>query len=469
MNNHNLIYTTLALLVAFCFHTSGSFSQQSAWKLNQDGWVLRKAPGSTKYKKFFAIGLWNMPGYTINSMEEDPVTYRKKAKLYLDKTPLYNMVYMTPGNKKDLHKRVEITGSIKFPETLKKYLDKIQGINQGVDSDYARRQYIKSHINDKEFENALDSTISHLITLNGPVDHIWAPIDEIVNGGAGSGWCWHSVVGKKINERIKNHEKNTLVYTDLAGGARGNCYLFEQSYLQNHGSMPAAPPYEALGKDAKIIKERPLLGFSQAYDGKPVYDNGTVNYTEYDLETLKKLFFENIRLCAKEYQGCGDVFGMNTFIDVNTYPVLSGITVDAIKAGIGPNIPVWLFFDGNGYAKPSDISAEEFVQILKCQIYTSIIHGATGILFWNDRSISPEVFNALEPVIKELTDNLNIVYLKTVENKFENDLHYVIKKKDKNHKFIIASNTSKTETIELNIPNINKKYLKPLEVFISPL
>ena len=43
------------------------------------------------------------------------------------------------------------------------------------------------------------------------------------------------------------------------------------------------------------------------------------------------------------------------------------------------------------------------------------------------------------------------------------------RRKDKNHKFIMASNTSKTETIELNIPNVTKKSLKPLEVFVSPL
>ena len=457
---------TFLFLVASCFCTSVSFSQQSAWKTNQDGWVLRKTPGSATYEKFFAIGLWNMPGYTINAMEEDPVAYRKSSKQYLDNTPLYNMAYMMPGKDKDAQGRVEITGSIGFYDMLNAYQAAIPGIPNDANKDYARRQYIKNHVNDKSFVNALDSAISSLIELNGPVDHIWAPIDEIVGGGAGNGWCWHPEVGQKMKERINKQEKNTLVYTDLVGIATGNSFLFERNYLRNHDAMPATPPFEELGKDAKIMKDRPLLGFIQSYDGRPTYQNGTLNYTEYDLETLKTLFFENIKISAREYKGCGDVFGINAFIDCNTYPTLSGVTVDAIKAGIGPDTPVWMFFDGNGYAKPNDESVDRFVQNLKCQIYTSIIHGATGILFWNDRSNTPEIFKALEPMVKELTDNLPIVYMNTAESKFVNDLHYMIKD-DKGSKFIIAANTSKTVTIELNIPNVSKKSLMPLEVFVS--
>lgn len=443
-----------------------SFSQQSSWESNQNGWVMRKSPQSSHYEKFFAIGLWNMPGYTVDAMENNPDAYRKNAKEYLDKTSLYNLVYMAPGNTKDNQERVEITGSIGFYNTLNEYQNKIPGIKKGHDSDYAKRRYVKENVNGTQFVNMLDSLIKQTVLLNGSVDHIWAPIDEIANGGGGSGWCWHPTVGEKIKERIKIQEKNTLIYTDLMGVGRGNTYLFEQDYLKSHKSMPITPPYEALGKNAKIMKERPLLGFSRSHDQKPVYIEGTAYYTEYELETLKTLFFENIKLCSKDYKGCGDVFGINAFIDFNTYPVLAGVTVDAIKAGIGKDTPVWPFFDGNGYAKPSDMSAEDFVLLLKCQIYTSIIHGATGVLFWNDRSNTPEVFNALDWVVRELTDNLNIIYMDTQESKSSDDLHYMIKA-DNKKKYIIASNTSKTDTIELNIPNVDKKNLKPLEVFIS--
>lgn len=449
-----------------CLSGTLVLAQQSVWKSNQNGWVTRKKPQSSQFEKFFAIGLWNMPGYTANAMESDPETYRVNALQYLNNTSLYNIVYMSPGNIKDKYERVEITGSVGFYETLKEYQKNIPGIAESADSDYAQRQYIKNNVDDKDFVNKLDSLINHTIKLNGPVDYIWAPIDEIVNGGGGSAWCWHPEVGEKIKERIKKQAKNTLVYTDLVGIGRGNTYLFERDYLKKNKFMPEKPPYDALGKDAKIMLERPLLGFYRSYDGKPVYKEGTPYYEEYNLETLKTMFFENLKQCAKDYKGCGDVFGINAFIDFNTYPILSGVTVDAIKAGAGANTPIWFFFDGNGYAKPTGMSVDDFVKLLKCQIYTSVIHGATGVLFWNDRSKSPEVFNTLDSVVKELTENLDIIYMETQETKFEEDLHYMIKK-DKQKRYLIASNTSKTETQKLNIPNVSKKSFQPLEVFIS--
>lgn len=457
------------LLALFCFCTLGTTAQQSEWKTGKDGWVYRKTPVDNKFKKFFAIGLWNIPGYTDRAMEDDPESYRENAKRYLDRTSLYNLVYLSPGNTRDLHGRVEVTGSVGFYETLKEYQRNIPGLTNGNDRDYAVRQYLRKHVNDSDFIQTIDSLIDRTIETLGNVDHIWAPIDEIVNGGAGSGWCWHPEIGTMIRERIKKREKQTLVYTDLVGVARGNAFLFERNYLQHHPSMPDTPPYEALGDSAVILKERPLLGFVRAYDGKPVYDNGTANYTHYDLDTLKTLFFENLKICAQAYRSCGDVFGINAFIDCNTHPVLAGVTVDAIKAGRGRHTPVWLFFDGNGYAKPDPMPVETFIENLKCQIYTAIIHGATGILFWNDRSRSPEVFQKLESVIRELNEHQEIISAKTTICKSEAHLHYMIKSADRNRRFILAANSNTTESIKLDLPGIDKKELKPLEVYIAEI
>ncbi|MBK6284622.1 MAG: hypothetical protein IPF54_20100 [Draconibacterium sp.] len=210
MKNNRLNYITLVLLLIFFFQLSELFSQQSSWISNQDGWVLRKKNKDTKYERFFAIGLWNVPGYNSEPMESGATAYREKAKPYLDKSPLYNIVYMSPGDLKFQHERIEITGSVGFYETLKKYMDGIPNINPGNDSDYAKRQYMKKHFNDKEFENELDSVINLLIEQNGATDHIWAPIDEIANGGGGSGWCWPAVVGNKINTQIKKKRRTHL-------------------------------------------------------------------------------------------------------------------------------------------------------------------------------------------------------------------------------------------------------------------
>ena len=427
---------------------------------------MRKLPETNKYTPFFAVGLWNIPGYTISAMEESEENYRENAKSYLDSVSLYNSVYMTSGKTALDHDRVEIVGSIPFYESLKAYGKSIENVDRkSLISDYAKRQYLKENVDDAKFVAMLDSVIQKVMDKGRATDYIWAPIDEIVNGGAGSGWCWHPEVGEKIKQRIKRQSKKTLVYTDLMGNGKANSYLFEKQYLKTHKAMPATPPFEALGDSAKIMPDRPMLGFSRTFDGRPLYVNGTASYVDYDLETLKTLYFECIKICAKDYKGCGDVFGINAFIDFNTHPVLAGISVDAIKAGAGKDVPVWLFFDGNGYARMG-MSVHYFAQLLKCQMYTSIIHGATGILFWNDRSKSPDVFNALEPIVAELTDNIKIFNAKTLKSESSDNLHYMIKQSGKN-KYIIASNTSKTETLALNIPNFETKRLAPLEVLIS--
>ena len=347
----------------------------SLWRTSSDGWVLRKSPGDKNYRKFFAIGVWNIPGYTREAMETDTELYRRSAFPYLEQSDCYNMVYLPPGKDSVPGNRVEVVGSVGFYEALLKCQSELVGMTDGKDRDYQVRHYLQEHAESPDFIRMLDETV-HKIIMNGQGnDHIWAPIDEIVGGGAGNGWCWSPQVGRTIKRCILQREPHALVFTDLVGISRGNSYLFERRYLQTHRQMPAAPPYEALGEGAKQLPERPLLGFVQAYDGSPVYANGTTDYVDYDLPTLRRFFYENLKICAHDYRGCGDVFGINSFIDCNNYPVLAGIAVDGIKAGVGAKTPVWIFFDGNGYAQPGGQDVAAFVKNLKCQMYTSVIHG----------------------------------------------------------------------------------------------
>lgn len=471
----NKLSFVLFLYVGMLFYAPFSLkAQQSAWSSDNDGWILRKAPGSKKYEKFFAIGLWNVPGYTFIKTNE-PDNEKSNAKLFLEKTKNYNMTFVGEGYKKDyMNGIIQFISSVNFPNTLKSYLDKVPSINSDkVASSYLRAQYIKKAIEEKDpkLNQALDSMINHLCQVNANNDYAWAPIDEIAQGGSAGSWNWPSNVGDIVRERIKNRVKNGLIHTDLVGVGRGNSYLFEQLYLKTHDKLPDYPPMEMLSKEARECVKNPLLGFRVAYDGSPVYEfnNGEYRYKDYDFETLKRMWFENIKICAAGFKNSGDVFGINAFRDFGAYPVLSGISVDAIKAGIGPNIPVWLYFDGNGYAKSPNVSTEDYVKNVKCQMYTSIVHGATGILFWNDRSKKPEVFDAIAPIIKEMNDNVKIFTLKTLETKIDNDVHYVIKKKDNKHKYVIATNTSLTKTLPINIKGSDKKSLNPLEVYIAAL
>ena len=57
--------------------------------------------------------------------------------------------------------------------------------------------------------------------------------------------------------------------------------------------------------------------------------------------------------------------------------------------------------------------------------------------------------------------NLNLIKLRTEERRIKDDLHIVFKKDEKGEKHIIASNTSKTETLALDIENVTTSSLGP--------
>jgi hypothetical protein len=458
---------TLFFVLAAC---SGSAKQSSAglkWKYD-DGWVLHKGLPDDTFEKFFAIGSWHVPGYVFtDSVESDEQQYQKNASLFRERTAPINMVFMTSGIQKD-YMSGEIHILNPFSPVFHKYLDQVFGLPDGKDKDYYRSQYLKKIADSPEFEEYLDAEIKKLME-NLPNDkYIYSHIDEIAFGGV-SKWAVPPSVGTKITERLKLQDKNALVFVDLLGHAKGSTYLFEKKYLQTHDTLPPDPPYD-LATPGTLNCDFPLLGFYQAYNSLPVYQfkDGKYSYAVYDFNTLKSVWYENIRLIAEGYKGCGDVFGINAFLDFRTHPVLSGVTVNTL-AGLGEGVPIWLYFDENGYAKPADVMPEAYIRSVKCQIYTSIIHESTGILFWNDWKKTPEVFDALLPILQELNDNLHVIKWKTIDTKTEGDLHVAIKQDQKGRKYIIATNTHKTNNVSLDTPDIRKNTLFPLEVYIASL
>ncbi|WP_418892536.1 hypothetical protein [Limibacterium fermenti] len=458
----------VSLLLVNCSQSRKLPSSHLQWKFSDDGWVLKKEFDKNEYEKFFAIGTWHVPGYAFtDSVETDEKSYENNASLFKKKTDPFNMVFMTPGFQKDyMTDKIHIINP--FSPILHHYLDSIPELPKGKDKDYYRVQYLKKVVNTADFDQYLDTEIKKVLQNLPNERYLFSHIDEIALGGV-SRWAIPPSVGAKFNQKVKENDKDALIFVDLLGHCRGTTYFFEQSYLRNHDALPEEPPYELLSESARKC-EIPLLGFFKSYNDMPVYqfDNGKYDYADYGFETLKSNWYENAKLIAQDYKGCGDVFGINAFWDFSNYPVLSGITVDALRAGLGADTPIWIYFDGNGYARPAGVSPEMYVELVKCQIYTAVIHGATGILFWNDWSKKPEVFDTLLPMLKELNKNLSVIELKTVDKKIDNNLHILIKQDEKGQKYIIATNTSKTDELQLIIPTIQKKELAPLEVFISP-
>lgn len=453
------------MLIA-CSQTAHQSPSALEWKVDGDGWVLQKGLSGKKFEKFFAIGTWHVPGYVFTDSEEaDDAQYQRNASLFQERTAPIQLVFVTPGLQKAyMSDKIHVLNP--FSPMLHKFLDQRSGITEGKDKDYYRNRYLEKMVDSPEFEEFLDTEIRQLLD-NLPNDkYIFSHIDEIAMGGV-SRWAIPPAAGAKITERLKLQHKNALVFVDLLGHAKGSTYLFEKKYLQTHDALPPDPPYD-LATPGALESTIPLLGFFHSYNGLPVYQfiDGNYSYTTHGYETLKSIWYENAKLIAEGYKTCGDVFGINAFGDFRTYPALAGVTVDALRAGLGEGVPVWLYFDGNGYAKPANVTPEAYIELVKCQIYTAIIHGATGIMFWNDWHKTPEVFDALLPMLKELNDNMDIIKLKTLETKVDGDLHVMIKK-EKGKKYVIASNTNKSEALPLNRPGIQKQTLNPLEVYIS--
>ena len=219
-------------------------------------------------------------------------------------------------------------------------MDQVPGLPNGKDKDYYRSQHMKKIADTPEFEEYLDAEIKKILETLPNNQYIYSHIDEIALGGV-SKWAVPPVMGAKINEKLKQNDPGALLFVDLLGHSKGSTYLFEKKYLQTHDALPEDPPYEFATPGAQDCNI-PLLGFYQAYNGLPVYkfSDGKYFYSNYDFEILKSIWYENTKLVATGYKGCGNVFGINAFRDHFSYPALAGTTVDALRAGLGENTPI---------------------------------------------------------------------------------------------------------------------------------
>ena len=444
------------------------YAQDSKWII-QDGWVLKKTSQQNEYEKFFAIGLWGIPGYSFNklSVKEEKLAYPLNYSMYKNKIKYFNLFYLQSGyGKQYMNDVVKMGGSAEFSWFLEKeYLDE----NWDYPSYIMMRQIEKSIYTNK-FKDILKKSID--LTLNEASitssDLIWAPFDEIASGV--QNWCWPKTATDFVYSEIKRRTPEKLVYIDLLGsdGGIGNSYLFEEYYKKKHRTLPEEPPFsiEFINKQT----DKSLLNFHYNSQETTIFDynEGKRVVRKYKFSVLKDNWYESVKKTAKGYRNSGDIFGINSYNLTFEYPELVGVTVDAIKSGLGENKPVWIFFDSNGYAMPNHITVKEYVENLKCQMYTSLVHGATGMLFWSDLTKQPEVFNQVVEVIEELKSLQDIFFYETVQQKVSGKIHYIIKISPNKERYIVAVNTSTTESTYF-VNDYKYKWLKPLEVYITKL
>lgn len=444
-----------------------------------EGWYF-KTNEKGESEKFFAIGGWSVPGYIPN---KNPLSDRTNADIFKKHARNLNILITNYEYLKEyMYEDDRIMMTFQLFQTVLRYANKMSNAREKeFESGYYVSQFLKKSVDKPDFIQAIDRDIEESINKRfSNAELAFSPIDEVSLGIYNNHWFTPPAIGDKIYERIKLANPDAIVYVCLTGHGRGSSYFFEKRYLKNHSSMPKDPPYEAVkskaaqgyAKKALATKEGlPLLVFNESNSGVLGYSftDNQYNYKSFTTEEFSD-YYENIRQYAEGYKGNGNVFGLNCYKDFYAHPALAGVTVDAIRAGLGDDTtPIWLYFDGNGFAKPKNITVEEYIKEIKCQMYTSIIHGATGVLFWNDMNKPPSVWNALQPVLDEMQENIDIFKLNTVEKTFNDNLHISIKMDESGKKYIIASNSSKTKSKPLAIKGIEKESLSPLEVLVAPI
>lgn len=436
-------------------------------RLVDEGWFLKKTDG--KSEKFFAIGAWNIPGYDASAPNETEVYNQQTRNINIAMSP-------HPSKRKGL-----IFMSIEPGQILRRFLAELPVTqNRGAERGFYESMYLRKIEDDPDLLSRLDDELSKHVVDHNDFERAYLPIDEVSMGLASNYWHTPSIVGDVIYKKLKVIDPNTIVFSDLAGHGRGSTFFFEKRYLKDHPFMPESPPYESTSASAQSYAANalatkmgiPLLAFLEGLNGVPTYEftNSNYSYTSSTPEELKSYHFENIKAYAEAYRGNGNAFGINAFMDFGAHPDLAGTTVDAIRAGLDdPKVPIWLFFDGAGYAKPDSVSVGDYANLVRCQMYTSIIHGATGIFFWNDSRRTAELWDELQPTLEEIKGHVEIFKLKTLEKKSIDDLHLMIKEDESGKRYIMVSNTSKTSSVPLEVEGVEKDTLEPLEVYVAPI
>jgi hypothetical protein len=392
---------------------------QTSWRISDDGWVMRKKNTDKDYEKFFAIGLWGIPGYDYTNKKN--ISLRSdlgNQKIFRDRTENFNLVYMHTNNVRSfMNTQTLIVGTSEIPWYLNHHpILKSIVENKGSVIDQRKRiENLKGEVRKKIIKDAI-SYIDKTLLSQGLNNFIWAPIDEVVG--------WPISVTEQIFNEIKKYN-NDIVFIDLLGNGYDR-------------------PFSAGG--------------------------GRYLRSQVDKDSFFDFWYNNVSSITSTYLSSGDIFGVNSFNDFYKYPFLVGLTVDAIFEGAQTkDIAVWIFFDSNGYSKPVGVKVEDFYKNIKCQVYTSIVHGATGVIFWNDltkRSLS----DSLEFLVGELKINDVIFKGFTLSKYTRGDIHCLTKKTSDGSMYMIATNTSKdSNNVFYHNESGSMINLSPLQVLVRKL
>lgn len=449
----------------------------SAWSLGtagteNEGWVL-----DSDGERYFALGLWGIPGYTFVRNGEEPAG---NDSLFIRKTSPFNLLVIQSGYQKQ-YMKTPGTAFFSGVSTVRYFL-KRKGYSGDVplagDSNpsydnllhYQRMRSIRENI-DKLAPYFRDTIIKPITAGFSDVPFVHFIMDEPDTGGRG--WYWHPSILELYHTIAHDLDDSTLTYVDLGGNISGNRFFYQKAFGDTFrvGTDPANGECDPDNMDT----------YNMASDGTPVYDfhHGLFGgkWERKSYEKLRRLFYSNVSETSAAYNNCCDVIGVNSYSIYREYPETSGEVVDAIKAGCGSAKPVWLYFDGAADQKPRDMSFEDYASLIRCQVYTSLIHGASGLNIYavtRTKEAETEYWPYMKELAEELSANSDIIRMPVVDAWWDsgyhragyNHLHWSVREDDNDSRWLIVSNTSRTTPLSCDVEGFPEVTVGPLDVLV---
>lgn len=472
-----LFQSTAAIMVSLWFFLVLS-TCSFAWTTGEtgtgsEGWALDDSG-----RKFFAIGLWGIPGYTFTRGLDEPAG---NENAFREQTSPFNLLIVQSGFQKPYMFRNETvfmagcsefnwsfsekgyTGPVPLPPNdippngAGVSFNRMQSIMKQLD---ALKPYIRRTIVDPARDAYRNTGFIHFI------------MDEPDRGQ--SGWYWPPELIQAYHDIVREDAPGQLTFIDLGGTISANRYFYET--LFGPGLKTGTNP------DRGECFPGDMSTYDYTFDGTSLYEYrrglfGRGRWVERPDSAFAYAFFENVSRTSKAYRNASDIIGVNSYGVFRDYPETAGEVVDAIRNGCGPAKPVWLFYDASAAAKPRGMSYEEYAGLIRCQVYTAIIHGSTGVLFYafdlNESAIReywPFIF-----VLARALDEQRVLFELPETGRSRDTayhrpgydhIHYSIRTDPRGTRFLIASNTDRNAAHTIAVEGFPERELSPLGVAV---
>ena len=458
------LLTGILLLYGF---KPGNDPEPPEWSVKQ-GWVYKDG------EKFLALGLWGIPGYEakLSRVDTDSANIARFKQI----AELFNLIYCQFGREQSyMAESVLMTGWDFFQwRMVKRFVgDSLYSPDKDGSGhiDYREMRFVKDNIETYYKDYIGNQIVEPVLQRFAPFNFIWFLMDEPNTGF--QNWAWHPAIVFKYAQEVRRRSPGKVILLDLFGSLKGDRFNYELIHAKTFSRLPERLPSGIHPEQLEGDPEK-LYTYNYAADGTSLYyfDATGNTWRPRPWPLFREKYYYNVFQTALLYHSSADVFSVNSYPDFFRYPEAAAIVVNAIKDACGQDKPVWLFFDGAAVAKPKHVSVTDYVKNVRCQIYLSMIHGATGVLIWSKKEASWTYFQLLMDVLREIK-RYRFVFEGNTESSgiLQEKVHFCIKTTDSEQRFLILANSDKSTTYHIRDVNghpVNKR-LEPLDVVVMQL